>query len=823
MYKKITLTSLFLLLITVLVFKPLSKSLAELYLSKELKADVSIQNYRLFPLNADMFVASLKLGEEEVKNLKTNVKLSETTLLTLSSFEHKKLQSKELSFDYNLSSGAFNAKTDLEIVGFDLLNLQIRGNYKEENLSANIKGVFTKNSEFDFVAKLSNEANVTKVDLDANTFGGDLKVSLFENKLAVIAKELQLKRIFKQLKQEPIAQGEVDVKAILDTTTLQTKLSIYSKEIVAFEQSFKDVKFGIKKLSYDKEDLALTYALSFTQNEKNLHFDGSAQYNKKLKLKVNTEDFGGKVAFVFDDENITLNATNVMTQELLAFLGQKSYLSGEFDLNVKGNLKKLSFDFTAPKLKTSKEEIGREEEVDLSVSGTYTIEKKLLDMDYVVKAPMKKEELRVSGKLSYLKKLTVTGSSSIFDGGVYFKLKDGDILFNAKEIDVLKLLCELEEPLYLGGKMDLELKGKLEDMNIKLSSKKLVPNPKLLGINDNILFKVSANYKPDSVTFWPYLKTAMLELGKGSGIYEIKHKKLTIKQNLHITHKKIDAPLYVEASFKDDVLKARTPSFGGETKIVFKDEKLNATLENLSVKTLDEMFLKENVLKKGELSGKVFYDVKDKSAKTELQLKDAVVSGVDLDAKLGTLMNAVGLNILSLKDELLDDNKTIQTKISHLEFDATLENEKIHLLDSAFSTPKFRIAALGDLKQNGDIEKLDVYLLDKNGCSIIKQKISGTLSKPILENKILTTTDVAVSIPGELIKQPKKLLDFSTQTLDKTATFLLSLTHLSDANVTLTSDVSDGALNILEDTSSIVLRECKVVYDGKVKAIEVKR
>lgn len=697
MNKKIFLGLLVFFILIVVAFKPLSKFAAESYLTYKLENPVTIQNYRLFPFNADISIVSLKLGDEQLKDVKTNLKLSHDTLLTLSSFEHEKLKSEDLRFDYNLSSGDFKAKGDVEIVGFDSLHLQTQGNYQEDNISAAINGTFTKESEFDFVAKVNREANATRVHLDANTFGGVLELSFEDTQLTLLAKSMQLKKIFQELKQEPIAQGNINLKAILDIKTLQTKLSIFSKKIVAYGQNFEDVKFGIKDFNYENKKLNLTYGLDFTQNEKKLHFDGSAEYKDKLKFSAETEDFGAKINFVLEDKNIRLDALHVSTQTLLVFLKEKPYISGNFDLHVKGDFENLDIQLEAPQLITSQELFGREE---------------------------------------------------------------------------------------------------------------------------NLTLRFVANYTPKKVTFTPYVKSSMLEFVKGTGTYDIAKKELYLNQKFRVKYKKIDAPLSVQMSYKDAILKAKTLSLGGETEIEFQENRLNAKLTKLNLKTLDRMFLKEDILQKGKLSGTLFYDLQKKKGKSVLHVEDGVVSGVDLDAKLGTLMNAVGLNIFSLKNELFDDDKTLETKITHLEFDVKVENGKIHLVDSAFSTPKFRIAALGDFNQSGKIEELNLNLLDKNGCSIIKQEISGTLSEPVLENKILTTTDVIVSIPSEVLKNPKKLLDFSTNLVDKTATFLLGLTHLSDANVTLTSDISSGALNLVDKTSSIVLKDCKVVYDGKIKAIK---
>lgn len=611
-YIKIVFIVLLTCLVLALAFKPLSKLGVELYLGYKLKAPVTLENYQLFPLSADIYVATMKLGDEEFKDVRTNLKRSGNMLLTLSSFKHKQLKSDDLRFDYNISSGDFDAKGDVEIVGFDSLNLQTQGNYQEDNLSALIKGTFTQESDFDFVAKLNQEGNVTKVDLDANTFGGVLELAFVKEKLTLLAKSMQLSKIFKELKQEPIAQGDVNLQATLDIKTLHTQLSISSKEILAFGQKYEDVKFDLKEFSYKENDLSLNYGVDFTQNEKHLHFDGSANYKKKLQIQANTKDFGGAVVFNLDDTKIKVDASNVSAQNILLFLGEKPFMSANLDLHAKGD-------------------------------------------------------------------------------------------------------------------------------------------------------------------------------------------------------------------YKEGVFQVDTPSFGGETKIILKNEKLYGEFKKVDIRILDKMFLQKNILKKGALSGKLFYDIKGKKGSSALRVDNAIVSGVDLDAKLGTLMNAMGLNIFSLKDELFGGNEKVETKIKHLEFDIKLRNKKIYLVDAAFKTPKFRIAALGNLMQSGKINELNLNLLDENGCSIIKQDISGTLSEPILENKILTTADVVVSIPGEVLKSPKKLLDISTNVVDKTATFLLGVTHLSDSKVTVTSDIKNRVANLVDDTSKIVLKECKVVYDGKVKAIKLKR
>jgi len=469
-----------------------------------------------------------------------------------------------------------------------------------------------------------------------------------------------------------------------------------------------------------------------------------------------------------------------------------------------------------------KEETGQKLNLTMKIKWDLLLQQQLLNLDYVLNIPIQEETLKVEGILRYKDHLTLSGNTSVFNSKSYFKLDGEQILLNAKHIELKKALKELGQSPYAEGKIDLYLKGKIDNLDIKLNGERILTNHRLLGLKEYIKFKVDANYRPSRVTFKPYLKASMIELGKGDGVYDFKKKELYLKQNFIFFHKKIKAPLYVEATINKELIKVKSPSLGGQTTLVFKDKKVNITLNNVSLKTLDKLFIQKNILSTGNMNGYIHYDTVLKNAKTQLDVNSATVDGVDLDSNLGTLMDAIGLNLFSLKDELLDGNKMEHTKISHLKFDSEFKNDVLHLQDAAFSTPRFRISMSGDISKSGAIKSLDIYLLDKNGCSIIKQEVSGTLEKPVLENKMLTTTDVIVSIPSSIIKKPKELLNFTTNLVDDTASFLLNKSYLSDKNISIVSKITDKTINLVENTSDIVLQECKVVYDGAVKAPYIK-
>jgi len=107
---------------------------------------------------------------------------------------------------------------------------------------------------------------------------------------------------------------------------------------------------------------------------------------------------------------------------------------------------------------------------------------------------------------------------------------------------------------------------------------------------------------------------------------------------------------------------------------------------------------------------------------------------------------------------------------------------------------------------------LNIHILDKNGCSSITQKLTGSIYDIKLENKLSTIVDVVNFIPHSLVGQTKNILDFTSDTVDSTATLLVHESHLIENNISLISKRSDRI-----GARVIVNSKCKPIYSGLVK------
>lgn len=214
-----------------------------------------------------------------------------------------------------------------------------------------------------------------------------------------------------------------------------------------------------------------------------------------------------------------------------------------------------------------------------------------------------------------------------------------------------------------------------------------------------------------------------------------------------------------------------------------------------------EYFIERYSKKRNLLNGHVDYSVdlhsrgadwngvvKNISGKIEITGNNLLLYGIDVDnvltkyeksqnfnlTDLGAVVVAgpVGLAItkgsdfISLASVSLDSGQ--QTKIQELFAKWNIENSKLSTEDVAFTTPANRIAFNGQIDfANDSIPGLTIAVIDKNGCSLMDQKLYG------------------------------KMNDLQTGKLNITKTLLGSVINFVNA---------------------VVGKDCKPVYNGKVKA-----
>lgn len=285
-------------------------------------------------------------------------------------------------------------------------------------------------------------------------------------------------------------------------------------------------------------------------------------------------------------------------------------------------------------------------------------------------------------------------------------------------------------------------------------------------------------------------------------------------------HNTFHGPLKLEAHYTD-ALNITSDTFGGEFNIKLNKALVTVELNDVDMKKVDYLISKDVLFSKGVLNANATYHIKDKAGKSDLILKDSILNGVNIDEKISTLNDVLGLNIINMSKSLISnfsDAQQSQTTIEHMQFDTTFKNKNIKLDDVALRTKKFLIVALGDLKDNGDINSLGISIVDKNGCAIITQALSGNIKDPKTAQTTSTIVNIVERVPKSILKTGRKILNFGTETIDDVASFGVQNILRTDRNVSIASDVVSESSSLIDSTSNIIVpKGCKVIYDGKVK------
>jgi len=136
----------------------------------------------------------------------------------------------------------------------------------------------------------------------------------------------------------------------------------------------------------------------------------------------------------------------------------------------------------------------------------------------------------------------------------------------------------------------------------------------------------------------------------------------------------------------------------------------------------------------------------------------------------------------------------------------------------ALKTSKFRIAALGNLEKNGKID-LQVNAVELLTQGMLKLGIlKGNIKKPKTAHTNTTIVNIVESIPSSILGTSKKILDFSTKTVDSVASFGVQKVLRTDKRISIVSDTVSEGSSLLSSTSKIIMpKGCDIVYDGKVK------
>jgi hypothetical protein len=356
---------------------------------------------------------------------------------------------------------------------------------------------------------------------------------------------------------------------------------------------------------------------------------------------------------------------------------------------------------------------------------------------------------------------------------------------------------------YLASKLELFDNNETTDIDIKLHTMLKKPYES----------KASIRHANDKIEIYDFSYTPADGL-KSDFIVDIKELQAYNK----LTKRDLRGPAKIHGKY-DKKLLITTPSLGGHLEAEIDKDAVFIHFRALELNKIDNLLNKNELFDDGYLWGNVSYHIPTKSGDTYITAKDVVLNGIDLDAKLSKIENTIGLNVVSMGRNLLKSYRYTgqKTLIKKAQINVSLNNKVVKLNDVAMATKKFRIAALGSLRDNGDIIKLSVNILEKHGCAILTQDLSGNIRSPQVINTSGAIIDVVSHMPSAVLNTGKKIIKFGADSVDSVVSYAVQSTHLSDKKVSLTGDVTEGAENFISNTASFVLpNECKVLYRGRV-------
>jgi len=726
------------------------------------------------------------------------------------------------------------------------LKLEAKGEFKDANISASCSLALGERKIH--LEKFLFDLKNNQLSISSKKFEGDLNITLKDKKLNLDAKVLEIKKLLEFLDYEDIVSGVINIKAELDIKSKKSHLFLSSPSISGFNQELKSIKLNISTLKFSEKKLSFDYTLDAMFLKKTFSFDGNLSYKDIFHIVATSDNFKSKSRFELKNKDIKVSVKELDIKEFLDFLEIKSLASGVIDLDAKGDLKKLIFslntDAKVNKLSTK-----------VHADGFFVTDTKELTSKFQLFTKLGKEEVQIEGNASYKKEFSIDASSSSFGAKNSFILKADKFEFYTKNLDMQRLSKALDKPILPFGQIDFLANGDFKNININIRSKELRRNMTLEKIDEYISFDLSATYKDDMLSIKDkvnlHYKSEKLPLkidarisliapyrSKGSLVYKedkiivesFSFENEQIKSNFEINinelflykaafKKPLHGPLHIEASHSD-ILDIKTKSFGGELNLALDKSLAILNINKIDANKLAYLLNKETSLDGGIISGLAKYEIKEKKADIDITLKDATIRGVDLDKEIKSIDDLLGLNVINISKSVLSHYYTKEkkeTKISQLQLDLSLRDKNIKLDDIALKTNNLLIVVQGDLDDVGNIKKLAVSVVDKNGCAIITQALSGNIKNPKIASTTSTLVNILQSTPSSILKTANKIVDFGAGSVDDIASFGLNHIFRSDANVSIASDLVSQSRSIVKFGSDMIMpRGCKVIYSGKV-------
>lgn len=741
----------------------------------------------------------------------------------------------------------FKLASSFKIADFEKIYVGADGLYKDANITASANIAF-KNAKIDIDRLKINTKNL-HTTLHTSSIGGNVDATYKNNMLHYAANNIELSKLLKFLGQKALAKGNISLKGKLDTRNINADIAVESAKITIKKQQIENIKLVVPDLKYKEKELLASYELNASILQKPFKFNGNISYKNNFNLYAHTNDFKGKTELHLDNKEIELKMSQLDLMELQKFVSLKPQATGFINIDAKGNFKKLNF------LLTTDAKV-KKHPLKLKADGLYILKSNLLESNFNISLPLTNDSFKVEGKASYQKHLKVQAKSSSFESKTDFFLEDKNFKFNTRNLNVHKLSSALNKPKILFGLINIEAKGNIKDISFKISSDELRRDMELRRINNSLLLDLKGHYTPKLLTLKnklilnykqekiPLSLDARVELkspykAKGSLTHakdkfivnffsyeneQIKSDFILDVEELYkyraLMSNSFHGPLKIDAKYTD-ALNIKTNSLGGKLKINLNKNNIYVKLQELNIEKITHLIDKDNMFESGRINGDATYDIKNKTAKTDIALSSALLNGIDIDKKISNFNDALGLNVINISKSLLSDfenESKIQTNIQQLQFNVSLKNKNINLDDVALKTANSRIVTLGSLKQNGDINSLAVSIVDKQGCAIITQALSGNIKNPKTAKTTSTLVNIVQRVPDSILNTGKEILDFSTKTIDGVASFGAKQVLRTDKKISITSDIVSKSSSLLKTTSNIVMPSgCKVIYDGEVK------
>lgn len=766
--------------------------------------------------------------------------------------EFKKQNSFDFEFDGVVDFKLTNENEEFDLSGsltnqkLDALSFLAKGRFEEQGITSSLF-LALKDKKLS-LEKITLNTKATQLSISTKEFGGDIEIAFKDEKLTLDAKELHIKKVLEFIDYKDIASGVVSIKGDFNTKNKKSNLVLTSPKLAGFTQELKDIKLNISSLDFKDSQLKFNYILDASFMKKAFSFDGNLSYKDKLHITASSSDFKSKSSFELNNKEIKLSIQKLDIKEFLEFASLKPYASGLLDLNAKGNFDRLIFD-------ASSDATVNGIDIKVDADGFFITKTKELNSKFNLFTTLGHEKIKAIGDASYKKDFRLNATSEAFKARTNLKLRDESIEFYTKDLDLQRVAKALDKPNLPFGKIDFLANGSTKNITLNLRSKELRRDMSIANIDDFIAFDLSGTYKNDTLTIkdkislhqkskiLPLMIDATISLVapyNSSGSLTHKNDKIVVdsfsfeneqvKTKFEVDIKELYSykiafarPIYgalkIRASYSDS-LHIESNSFGGELHMKLSKSYLLIDLKRLEARKLANLFDKNSSVESGFIDGVTNYEIKKKRANTKIVLRDANISGIDIDRTLNGIDDLLGLNFINISKSFFSHynaKKELQTNISQLQLDLSLKDKNIKLDDIALRTDEYLIVAQGDFKDNGDINRLDISVVDKNGCAIATQAIEGTIANPSIAKTSSTLFNIVKSVPKSILKTANKMVNVGTGTIDGILSYGWQKVFRSDSNISISTDAVSASRYVENFGYDMIMPSgCEVIYNGKV-------